>query len=217
MTIDLIKATIDGGGGAASPSRYFTFIQFPLALISANLELPKLILTTEMTELPGRQLATTPQIIYGVTRKMPYGVVYNDLPMTFICTNDMGVRGIFDEWQSVISDPTNNYFNYYDNYVGTVYVYKTDEDFNFKYAYIIEEAYPLTVEAQQLDANAGDQYLRLTVQFAYRRWRTFSELVSGGGAFSGDPNKVFNGKGQLELQKPIPNRITPKTPTSPFD
>ncbi len=215
--IDALKAIIDRGNGIASPSRYLVFIQFPLAIASAFSQIDKVIFLTEITELPGRQIATTPQTIYGVARKMPYGVVYNDLPVTFLCTNDMAIRTVFDQWHTAITDPTNNYFNYYDNYVGRIYLNKLDEQMNITYNVVLDEVYPVTIEPQPLDAGAVDQYLRLNVQFAYRRWRSFEDFARGGEAFSFDPGAVFDGGGSLVLYPPIPNKLFPTTPPSPFE
>lgn len=215
-SIDLIKAALNVGNGVASPTRYETFIRFPAAIAQAFLDMALLNITTEMTEIPGRQIATTPQIIYGVARKMPYGVVYNDLPMTFICTNDMKARTIFDQWHSAITDPTNNYFNYYDDYVGEIYIFKKDEQNNRPYFVVLEEAYPITIEAQQLDAGATDQYLRLNVQIAYRRWRNLGDLISGSSAFGFNPGQVFDDGGKLSPFPGIPGKLAPVSPKGKF-
>ena len=215
VSIDNLTSSINKHKGVASPTRYKVRFSFPKGLIDGQLFNADLEIMAENLELPGRQIATTPQIIYGVARKMPYGVVYDELGMTFICPNDMFVRNIFDQWHSIITDPTNNYFNYYDTYTGYITIQKTDEEQNANYTIYVEEAFPITVERQILDANATDQYFRLSVRFAYRRWRTTADVQNTKGAFTpGD--QVFDGGGQLQDPPAFPSRISPTTPDSAF-
>lgn len=214
MNIDKMIAELNRGGGVASPARFQVNVHFPTKLGAISQFGDASVLLAEITELPGRQIATTPQIMYGLARKMPYGVVYNDLPITFICTNSMNLRHLFDEWHSLITDPTNNFFNYYNDYVGTIDILKLDEQNNIKYRYYLDEVFPITIESQGLDYAATDQYLKLTVQFAYRRWRTDANLRTGGaGAFpSVEGNGILENGGTLQIPPPIENKLTPKRP-----
>lgn len=210
MSIRKVSSIINSGRGVAAPNRYQVLVNFPSGLAGASILRREIAFLAEIAELPGRQIATTPQMIYGVQRKMPYGVIYDDLNITFICTNDMLVRSVFDQWHSIITDPTNNYFNYYDTYVGNLEIQKLDEQNNTTYTILVEEVYPITITAQELNSNSQNEYLRLNISFAYRRWRT--PLDSPNGAFSG-PDVVFGDtSGALTLPPALPNISRPTSP-----
>lgn len=161
MTIKKVQSLLEKGQGVASPNRYQVLVNFPVGLIGANIAREQIAFLAEVAELPGRQIATTPQMIYGVQRKMPYGVVYDDLNITFICTNNMLIRSVFDQWHSIITDPTNNYFNYYDTYVGSLEIQKLDERNSTRYRILLEEVYPVLISSQELNSGTVNEYLRL--------------------------------------------------------
>ena len=161
--------------GLARPSMYRIFI--------GGKNVPGLTrdmtLLCEAAELPGRQIITTEQTMYGLQRKMPYGVMYNELVLTFAEHADMRIRKFFDGWQRLISDPTNNYFNYYENYIADIEIYQLDE-LNFaRYCVVLEEAYPVTISPQPLGYGEDNQYLKLPITFAYRRWRNLRDIALG--------------------------------------
>ena len=176
-SIQKIKSAISTGGGVARPHSYRVTITPPAGLGGG---LPDVISTTcEQAELPGRQFATTQQSIYGATRKIPYGPLYNDLALTFICTEDMMVRKFFDNWHSMIQNPTTNYMLYYDTYISPlVTIEKINDKNEVTYIYYVEECYPVTIESQQLSYSETDSYLKLNVQMAYLKWRTNDDLIN---------------------------------------
>ena len=52
----------------------------------------------------------------GEFREVPYEKLYEPINMTFYVDNDMQVKKLFDEWMSLISDPSTRTYNYYNNY-----------------------------------------------------------------------------------------------------
>lgn len=130
----------------------------------------------ESISIPGRQLLSTEHRIFGTVRKMPYGVLYEDLTATFICTNSMIERTFFDVWQQLIISPGSQYMEFYENYVGSIVIQKISNNAkpnkNEKLAtYVLQEAYPISIQSQEL--SYGDtEYLKLTVQFAYSKWKS---------------------------------------------
>jgi hypothetical protein len=147
------------------------------------------IMATEVS-LPGRSLATQPFSMYGTTRKMPYAAIYDDLMITFLCSNSMVERAFFDVWFSYIMNPRRQYMHYYKDYVSTIAVIKLAPDPIYSgvsaslanYAFL--EAYPLSIETQNLSYDS-DGLLTVTVNFAYRRWTTAIETAVG--FFSASP------------------------------
>jgi hypothetical protein len=191
FSIDYIKAIINGENGPARENTYRAIITPPRAFTNFSNTITYLC---DSAELPGRQMLTTPQVIYGAQRKMPYGVVYNDLSLTFICTNLMLERKSFEAWQAAIQDPTNNYMNYYQDYIGHVTVVKYNDQGVPVHAIICEEAYPVTIEPQQLSWQpSSERPLGLRINFAYLKWRSEEDVIRGGGNSPGyrpDPNAI---------------------------
>jgi hypothetical protein len=186
FSIQTLKSLLDSpiAGGPASAAHYTTLISPPKAMGAAGfLATVPLSIITESAQFPGRQFVTTDHTMYGTRVKMPYGVAYDDLTLTFISTNNFLERLFFDEWQRIISDPGNNFFNYYDDYVANIQVIKLRPDYTPlgtpTYFVTIEEAYPIALQAQELTYES-DSYMKLSVTFAYRRWRNLWDLASGG-------------------------------------
>lgn len=194
-------------------------------------------LLAESASIPGRQLLTTEHRLFGTVRKMPYGVLYEDFTVTFICTNSMVERLFFDLWHQMIMNSGSQYMEFYDNYVGSIIIQKlsnflpskvkvSDEPGKEKEVGIEQgsatkigqalstwkliEAYPVSVQAQELNYGDND-YLRLTVQFSYAKWHSIGEKL-----ISLEPNLSWIGD-----EAAIPGQIsgggTPlgNTPTTP--
>lgn len=163
-------------------------------------KLEHISMMAESISIPGRQLMTTEHRIFGTVRKMPYGVLYEDMTVTFICTNSMIERTFFDLWHQLIISPGSQYMEFYESYVGTLVVQKISNAVATKGAqkgqlskkqnlatYVLMEAYPVSIQAQELNYSDGE-YLKLTVQFAYAKWKSILDL-----AFAQDSNLRIDG------------------------
>lgn len=182
--ISALRGLLNKKGGPARENTYIVMIQPPAGF--AGMDSLELSFLCDSAELPGRQLMTTPQVIYGAQRKMPYGPMYTDFSCTFICTNDMTERKIFESWQSLVQDPTNNYMNYYDKYVGRITIIKYNDQAVPVHWVVCEEAYPIFIEPQQLNwQQSGDRPLGLRVNFAYLKWRSMEDVIRAGGSGGG--------------------------------
>jgi len=160
----------------------------------------------ESISIPGRQFRTTNHTIYGSYRRMPVGVEYSSFMATFICTNAMVERHFFDIWHQFIMSPKSQYMEYYNDYVGSIIVKKLMnsgtaantlagsfpvspnnalvEASNYASilgGYHLDEAYPVSVQSQDLNWD-NDGYLKLTVEFSYKSWRSepFDSIFDGG-------------------------------------
>jgi hypothetical protein len=227
FNINYIKAIIDGGNGPARENTFRAFITPPRAITNFSNTLTYLC---DSAELPGRQMLSTPQVIYGAQRKMPYGAIYNDLTLTFICTNLMLERKSFESWQSSIQDPTNNYLNYYEDYIGHITVVKYNDQDLPVHSVMFEEAYPVLIEPQQLSWQPStERPLGLRISFAYLKWRSAEDVIRGGGnslGYQPDLTAIpadFNvgaplASSPLEFpQTNIPVINRPKGPTGPLE
>lgn len=219
LSINAIKTSLNLLGGAAQPCHYQVIIMPPFSLLQGN-SISSLIggalsltgasnvsVLAESASLPGKQLTTTPFRMYGTVMKMPYGAVYDDLKISFICTNSMTERLFFDSWMSLVMNPNRQYMNYHKNYVGNIAIIKLSPDtLSLANAMSIASAnfiflnvYPVSIQEQELSYDANDQYLKLTVNFAYRRYTTLAEQLfySSSGA---KPASVSDAQKLLDLR-----------------
>lgn len=208
--VNIIKGILNAAQGPALPCYYTCNIVPPTAFSSsgtlgsiipgAGALLQPLIATAsrqvsllaESVSIPGRQLLTTEHKIFGTKRLMPYGVLYENMTITFICTNIMLERTFFDIWHQFIISPGSQYMEYYKDYVGEIVIQKISNDDpttaggaltefgSLLSTYTLEEAYPVSIQAQELSYGSNEEYLKLTVEFAYAKWKcTLDQIFTG--------------------------------------
>lgn len=177
--------------GVARPTHYYIEIVPPKIMRqtsgTAQDKTNRLAMLCERTQIPGRIINATKHMIYGVERDMPFGVQYQDLPCTFICTDDMEVRNFFDQWQSLIVNMEDNTFSYYDDYVTDIYIVKVNNQNVPTSVHWIKEAYPSTIAPQQLGYGEKDLF-RLDVTFAFYNWFSLYDIRQNG--YQDPPNIV---------------------------
>ncbi len=135
-----------------------------------------LALQCETAELPGKSLNTEPIQVYNLTYEIPYQAVYTDTSFTFLCTNEFYERKLFDRWLETIVAPDTNNIRFSKNslsetYMTNIKVVQYDDFIKQIYAVELIDAFPKTISAQPLSWS-DDGFHRLTVQFAYKRFRT---------------------------------------------
>ena len=64
---------------------------------------------------------------------------------------------------------------YYEDYVGAVQIFQLDDNDERTYGVELIEAFPKTIEAQQLDYSSTDQINKLNVTFSYRWWKSLAD------------------------------------------
>jgi hypothetical protein len=133
-----------------------------------------LALQCESAELPGKTLATADVKIYGPTFKVPYQTQYTDTTLTFLCTNDFFERKLFDRWMEAIhpSDTNNLRFpkGQTSRYMTNIKIIQYDEFIKKIFAVELLDAFPIGVAPQTLSWSE-DGFHRLSIQFAYQRYR----------------------------------------------
>jgi hypothetical protein len=134
-----------------------------------------LALQCENAELPGKVLQTAEVKVYGPVFKVPYQTQYNDSAFTFLCTNDFYERKLFDRWlEAIMPTDTNNLrFPKGDStrYMTNIKIIQYDEFIKQIYAVELVDAFPIGVSSQNLSWSE-DNFHRVTVQFAYQKYRT---------------------------------------------
>ena len=143
--------------------------------VGANSTLSRyLALQCETAELPGRTLMTQEAKIYGPTYKVPYQSQYNEMTLTFLCTNEFWERKLFDRWiEAIMPSDTNNMRYAKDEatrYMTPIKVIQYDDFIKQIYAVELVDAFPIGISAQPLSWSE-DGFHRLSVQFAYQRYK----------------------------------------------
>ena len=137
-----------------------------------------LALQCETAELPGRTLLTQDVKVYGPTFKVQYQSQYNDINLGFICTNDFYERKLFDRWIEAIhpSDTNNLRFPKGNGtrYMCNITIIQYDDFIKKIYSVQLVDAFPIGVAAQPLSWSE-DNFHRLSVQFAYQRYKVIYE------------------------------------------
>ena len=127
-------------------------------------------LSCDSVNMPGRSMATSNFKTIGPSREMPYGKVYGgDISMTFLLGQDRLERKIFETWMDSISNPKNNRFKYYDDYVCNCDILMFDELGTPVYKSRLVEVYPKEVGAIQLSNEGGDM-AKQNVTLHYRKY-----------------------------------------------
>ena len=125
-------------------------------------------------QIPGISIATTDKDL-GY-RSVAYQKLYDDVLLSFYCSEDLSELKVMQDWLKLISNPTNNRLGYYDHYTSTVDIihlsrsHKLDADDNNKtLVTTLHEAYPKKIDPMQLDYSSQD-IMRMTVSFTYRHF-----------------------------------------------
>ena len=176
-----------GKGGFSRPSRYEVILVPPAGtnsnLFSSQMQefrgddtIKQTSLACESISFPGRNIDTTEDTnIYGPVRNIATGFSYADITATFRCSRDMREKRYFETWQKLSYNPATWSMQYYEDYVGAVQIFQLDDNDERTYGVELIEAFPKTIEAQQLDYSSTDQINKLNVTFWYRWWKSLAD------------------------------------------
>jgi hypothetical protein len=137
-----------------------------------------LALQCDTAELPGKTLQTADVKIYGPTFKVPYQAQFTEINLAFLCTNEFYERKLFERWMECIMPMDTHNLRFAKDedtsYLTTIRIIQYD-DF-IKRIFIIEllDAFPIGMAPQGLSWS-DDGFHRLSVQFAYQKYRVLYE------------------------------------------
>jgi len=165
-------------GEFAKGNRYNVSI-FPPSGIPAlvgNSAVNKLPFLCESASLPTKGIATNPHDIYGPPREIAYRETFTESALSFILDDAFTVKRFFDSWQANIINPVTGNPSYYDDYKGAINITRLENNSTNllggpdRYRVRLEEAYPSAVGEVALGHSQGNEVLKLSVTFKYRRW-----------------------------------------------
>lgn len=151
-----------------------------------------LALQCESAELPGKTLLTNDVRVYGPGFKVPYQTQYEEINLTFICTNEFYERKLFDRWLECIMPTDTNNLRFPKNdesrYMTNIKIIQYDDFIKKIYSIELVDAFPVGIAPQTLNW-ADDGFHRVSVRFAYQKYKTIYEgnydLAQAAGALFG--------------------------------
>ena len=196
-SIDNLKATISKKGGVAMQNRFQILFTPPTAnsvksLLNSD---PKMLvgelaknaisggsiknmipdprdisILCESVQLPGRQITTIDYTADRQPIKVPYGVINEDVTMSFILTNDMYMKKLFDAWLTGIMDLDRYRVGYKKDFTTDIIIQQLNQKNVPVYGVKLENAFPITVNAVNLDSNAENTVQKLSVTLSYENY-----------------------------------------------
>lgn len=169
--------------GINIPTRYEVRFSLPLgaqsnelfrAMIDENIfnSQLRLSIACESTDKPGRLIQTSEHKISVIDRKMPFGVMYEDVQMTFRLSEDFFERKFFEAWQTLIFNQRTREFNYYDDYVVDIDIFEFDTTHkNIVHGMKLKEAFPFSIFPLVNQEDATGTYQKQTIAFKYKEVR----------------------------------------------
>jgi hypothetical protein len=140
----------------------------------------KLVFQCSAAIIPGTTIATTEKALDFRTRAKQR--IYDDISLTFYCSESMDEYRYFDNWLNRVINKTSNRVGYHKEYIGTIKVKKLGKANKFEnfrniskvenqtfMTTIIEEAYPKKVDPISLDYNPSGAVTTFAVTFGYTR------------------------------------------------
>jgi hypothetical protein len=174
--------------GYATPNHYEVEI-FPPAPSSASTsenvsrdavhgvnksDLTNISIRASSITLPGRTLTTTPDTnIHGPQRTVADNVSFDDgVNISFQCSADLSERVLMEKWQYAAYNPQTWNMGFYNDYVGTVFIYLLDNQMQRRYGLKLWECFPKTVGPIALSYATNNQLAEFQCSMNFRYWTT---------------------------------------------
>ncbi len=187
--------------GYALPNRYEVLILPPAKIGGGNQEnifankerggnIQNISLRAESVVLPGRTLTTsTDSNIYGPDREIVEGVTFADeISIDFQASSSLNERVFFENWQRQAFNEQTFNIGYYNDYIGSMEIYLLDQQDRRRYGLRMEEVFPKTITASNLNYQPATEILKTNVQFTFRKWTNLDENQTGRDVFG----RIFN-------------------------
>ena len=194
FSVETFRSKLESGGGPAYGDRYHVSFKAPDGVIleadsylkteGTHSVTNRLSWLCDTINIPSRSLTTTEFRTYGLPVKRPYGSVYTESQMEFLCTRNMGEKKFFDAWLNYIFNNRSYDIAYYDKYVTDIDIYHFDRSVSdandldkSTYHIKLEEAYPTLVGEVSMNHTASE-ILKLPITFTYKKY-VHADINSG--------------------------------------
>ena len=170
--------------------------------------------------MPGHDLQTTEQVIFGPGRTIVDGHGYaGTIQAKFYADKFLRERHYLEMWQKMCVSNTTHKVGYYDDYVGTMRIMQLGSldglatgagaegrggRSNFSpppqdaptYAIEATEVYPEQISAINYDYGSSNQIVEITCQFQYRTWYNLTTDAAAGMTFGSSQQTLHDVKGR---------------------
>ena len=209
-SIDNLKATLSKKGGVAFANRFQVFFTPPTAALSAlaSKDIGSLLgslvgggsiknlipdprdisILCESVTLPGRNINTLDYQADKQAIKIPYGIINEDVVMSFILTNDYAMKKMFDDWMESIFNVEEYRAGYKKDFTTDIVIQQLNQKNVPVYGVVLQNAFPTTVAGITLDSNSENTIQKLNVTFSYENYvpeSAISSALSGLSAAAG--------------------------------
>lgn len=202
LDMDKILSTITSKGGLQYTNKFVMFIPHPTSLgnESNSNELANIFnrlqyrphdvtILGRSARLPGKQIATSDLLIGPKSKKVPYAQLTDDFTCSFIVTKDMFVWDYFNKWQDVIVDNNSYHVSFKEDISSDVIIQTVSDDKITPTKSIkLVNAFPVTLDAIELDQGNESQWAILNITMAYDKW----EVAENVSSFAGSLDIVSN-------------------------
>ena len=138
----------------------------------------KIGLRCHQAQIPGINIATTDRDI-GL-RSIAYQQIYSDIILSFYCDANMHMYKFWEDWCKAAVSPINRRTGYYDEYANTIKIIQLDRKRKKVAHWLLEDAYPKTVDPISVDYSANDSVMSINVTITFRKFSTaFFDSNSG--------------------------------------
>ena len=219
-TINRFRSMVAGAEGLYRPAKFLVALEFPQSLQDdvnsiefQEYQLDSQFLTTTRTQVRDRlyffcSAASIPERTiqdaqgsgqYGPERKIGRGLEFAPINLTFMLDSELSERVIFEAWQNLVINSRTYNANFYDEYVGRIFIYPLHENKNETtnqkidskigmttgaaasltlsgYYCEVIEVYPKTIGAVELSYGSSNAFATQSVTFNYRYWRSGATL-----------------------------------------
>ena len=186
FSVETFRSKLESGGGPAYGDRYHVAFTAPTGVAAEAASYLSTENTSSVTSrhswlcdtinIPSRSLTTTEFRTYGLPVKRPYGSVYTESQMEFLCTRNMGEKKFFDAWLNYIFNNISYDMAYYENYTTNIDIYHFDRSASTAsdlskstYHITLEEAYPTLVGEVSMNHTATE-ILKIPITFTYKKY-----------------------------------------------
>jgi hypothetical protein len=192
------------GNGLAEEDRFEVLMGVPPCLAGGNpwgQSMQSSLKRVESTSFPPMTLFVKQRKIFGAASQVPVSLDYggeSGLSITFLVDRDMNTKKMFDAWMGSIVDLDSQTVAYPASYSTTITLNQLDRTDGVVYQTQITDAYPKIIGPMTLAMTSQGAYHRLTITFAYRKWKCLQVTQQALSAQSEAASLVANGGNMLQ-------------------
>ena len=168
--------------GLLTSSHFYVFIP--------NVGDKNLMMLCDATTIPGMNIMTAENRIFGEISEMPHSIIYAPVTLSFYIDRDMTAKKDLDRWLNSVFNRETRTIGFYDDYTREVDIFLTDKTGETVYCHRLHEAYPKNIGDIQL-SYSGDTVLKVDVNLAYK-WSSMTVVSTNGEAIVTDSGNLSN-------------------------